>query len=203
VLPHFRPSLSLPQPGRHLCWGSYLRSSGRQLYPSYIADFFHPQGARSGADWLLPNYAYNHFATMTSLTLVVPDPPPIREHPGRSADRRSPHAASLAAAGQSALEAEGHGAFAIEGMVVLFGQTMWDTRAFGYDPAMVLVEVLTDVGAIWETGGWWSYMAQDPGADFYVVTFTDRRAISRPTPGKFKFTEIPNELRRPPGSRKP
>lgn len=90
---------------------------------------------------------------MRTVTFVVPDPPPLREHPGRAADRDSPHAKLLASAGLAAVDAEPRDApFVIAGMTVTFGRTMWDVRPLGYSADGVLLEVLQDVGAVTETG---------------------------------------------------
>jgi hypothetical protein len=43
---------------------------------------------------------------MRSITFVVPDPPPIREHPGRGAGRDSPHSRLLVEAGEALVAVE-------------------------------------------------------------------------------------------------
>jgi len=70
-------------------------------------------------------------------------------------------------------------------MTVRFGRTMWNVGPLGYSPEDPLYEVLCDVGAVCEPGGWWSYTSQDPDADFYVVTFLSQEQPSGdhlPTP---------------------
>jgi hypothetical protein len=134
---------------------------------------------------------------MRSITFVVPDPPPIRKHPGRGAGRDSPHAGPLVEAAK-ALVAEDPDAFPwqFSGMTVRFGRTMWNVDPLGYQPDHPLIEVLCDVGAICDPGGWWSYTSQDPDADFYVVTFTsqERPSGDRPPMPLFVWTEVPSEF---------
>src|SRR5204862_5580849 len=90
---------------------------------------------------------------MRSITFVVPDPPPIREHRGRGAGRDSPHAGPLVEAAK-ALVAEDPDAFPwqFSGMTVRFGRTMWNVDPLGYQPDHPLCEVLCDVGAICDPG---------------------------------------------------
>jgi hypothetical protein len=61
------------------------------------------------------------------LTLVVPDPPPTRAHPGRSADRDSPNAQPLVRAADALIKAK-PGAFplAFSEIGVVFGKTLPD-----------------------------------------------------------------------------
>jgi hypothetical protein len=134
---------------------------------------------------------------MRSITLVVPDPPPIREHPGRAASRDSPHAELLVEAAE-ALVAETPDAFPWKfyGMTVRFGRTMWNVDPLGYQPDHPLIEVLCDVGAICDPDGWWTYTSQDPEAQFYVVTFTSEELSSarRLVGQAFTWTEMPAEF---------
>jgi len=82
------------------------------------------------------------------------------------------------------------------GMTVRFGRTMWNVDPLGYQPDHPLIEVLCHVGAICDSGGWWSYTSQDPDADFYVVTFLSQERPSgdrQPIP-LFVWTEVPSEF---------
>jgi hypothetical protein len=90
---------------------------------------------------------------MSKVTLVVPDPPPTRTHPGRSADRNSPHARELARAG-STLVASDPTAFPLTfaGLTVLFGRTIPDVDSLGYQPEHPIVEVLAEDGAVLDPG---------------------------------------------------
>jgi hypothetical protein len=134
---------------------------------------------------------------MRSIAFVVPDPPPLRDHPGRSADRRSPHAQPLVDAAE-ALMAEDPDTFpwTFSGMTVRFGRTMWNVDPLGYQPDSPLYEVLCDVGAICEPGGWWSQTSQYSDGDFYVVTFVSQEQPSVPGPPRpsFVWTEVPREF---------
>jgi hypothetical protein len=107
------------------------------------------------------------------LTLVIPDPPPTREHPGRAASRGSPDSEALVRAGEALIQAN-PGVFPrmFTTMEVVFGKTMPDVDPLGYQPDHPIYEVLQDVGVVVEPGGWSSQNRQDPSADFYVVTFT-------------------------------
>jgi hypothetical protein len=83
------------------------------------------------------------------------------------------------------------------GMTVRFGRTMWNVRPLGYSPEDALYEVLCDVGAICDPGGWWSYESQDPGADFYAVTFVSQdlgSSTEHPPRPAFVWTEVPPEF---------
>lgn len=106
------------------------------------------------------------------VTFVVPDPPPTRTNPGRSADQRSPNAQPLARAG-NALVASEPAVFPlrIAGTTVVFGKTRPDVDPLGYQPWQPILEVLTDVGAVVDGETKWAIDdSQDPSADFYVVT---------------------------------
>jgi hypothetical protein len=131
-----------------------------------------------------------------SIAFVLPDPPPIREHPGRSAGRDSPHARKLVeAARELVVEDPDAYPWQFTGMTVRFGRTMWNTDALGYSPDSPLYEVLCDVGAICDPEGWWSYTSQDPAAAFYVVTFVSEEASQeRPPRPSYVFTEVPPEF---------
>ncbi len=109
---------------------------------------------------------------MSKVTFVVPDPPPTRTHPGRSADRNSPNAQALARAG-AALVASDPPAFPLTfaGLTVVFGKTIPDVDPLGYQPEHSIIEVLTEVGAVLDPGAYWTRSSQDASADFYVVTF--------------------------------
>jgi hypothetical protein len=107
------------------------------------------------------------------VTLVVPDPPPTRTHPGRSADERSPNAQPLVRAGE-ALVASEPAAFPLRvaGLIVVFGRTMPDVDPLGYQSWHPILEVLTEVGAVVDGEAEWVADSQDPSADFYVVTLS-------------------------------
>jgi hypothetical protein len=132
---------------------------------------------------------------MRTLTLVVPDPPPFREHPGRSADRNSPYAGPLAREGEEAVaSSRDEFPFVFTGMTVRYGRTIWNVDQFGYQPDGPIYEVLCDVGAACDPDGWWSYDTQDPEADFYVVTFTSEEPHEdrEPRP-ELSWSEIPED----------
>jgi hypothetical protein len=105
------------------------------------------------------------------VTLVVPDPPPMRASPGNSADRRSPNAQPLARAGE-ALVSSDPTAFPLRvaGTTVVFGKTMPEVDPLGYQSWQPILEVLTDVGAVVDGETGWVLDFHDPSADFYVVT---------------------------------
>jgi hypothetical protein len=106
------------------------------------------------------------------LTLVVPDPPPLRAHPGRAADRHSPNAGPLVSAAEALLSASvGSFPLVLSDIRVVFGKTLPDVDPLGYQPDHPISEVLQDVGVLIEPEGWSSRNEQDPSADFYVVTF--------------------------------
>lgn len=107
------------------------------------------------------------------LTLVVPDPPPTRAHPGAAADRHSPNALPLVRAGEALLQAQ-PGVFPLvfTRIFVVFGKTMPDVDPLGYQPDHPIYEVLQNIGVVIEPEGWSSTNSQDPSAEFYVVTFT-------------------------------
>ena len=104
------------------------------------------------------------------VTLVVPDPPPIRTHPGRSADRHSPNAGPLARAGEAAISAA-PSAFPIvfAGIVAVFGRSMPNVEGYELDHA--IYEVLVDIGLLLEPEAWWTRHSRNPSADYYVVSF--------------------------------
>jgi hypothetical protein len=113
------------------------------------------------------------------VTLVVPDPPPTRETPGRAADSRSPNAQPLARAGR-ALVASDPATFPLrfEELTVVFGRTIPDVDPLGYRPEHSIIEVLSDAGAVIETDrGYSSWSSQDPSADFYIVTFDTESTV--------------------------
>jgi hypothetical protein len=139
-----------------------------------------------------------YVVSMRTLTFVVPDPPPLREHPGRSAGRGSPYAAALMRAGEAAREAHPDAfPFEFTGMTVRYGRTVWNVDVLGYQPDHAILEVLANVGAVWDPEAWWSYASQDRDADYYVVTFTSEDASSdRPGPSPITaWTEVPAEFR--------
>ena len=107
------------------------------------------------------------------LTLVVPDPPPTRADPGRSADRHSPNASNLVRAASALLAAHPE-VFPLRfsRIEVRFGRTMPDTDPLGYPPDHAIYEVLQDVGVVIEPEGWSSRNTQDESADYYNITFT-------------------------------
>jgi hypothetical protein len=135
---------------------------------------------------------------MKAVTFVVPDPPPIREHPGQSAGRDSPHAQVLVEAGEALVAAEPEAfPWTFSGVIVRFGRTMWNARRLGYSPEDPVYEVLCNVGAICEPGGYWSYTTQDPYADFYVVSFVSEdlgSSTEHPPAPSFVLTEVPPEF---------
>src|SRR4051794_18444188 len=108
-----------------------------------------------------------------NLALVVPDPPPVRAHPGQSADRSSSNAEPLVRAAQALLDAYPT-AFprVFREIRVRFGRTMPDVDALGYQPDHPIYEILQDVGVVIEPESWSSQNAQDVDAEHYVVTFT-------------------------------
>jgi hypothetical protein len=133
---------------------------------------------------------------MRSITLVIPDPPPFREHPGRSAGRDSPNADLLVDAAEALMAEDPEGfPWQFSGMTTRFGQRMWNTDPLGYQPDSPIYEVLCDAGAICDPGGWWSYTSQDPEAFFYVVTFVSEErpspAVDRAPMGPF-VTDVPS-----------
>jgi hypothetical protein len=106
------------------------------------------------------------------LTFVVPDPPPIRATPGRSADRDSPNAEPLLSAAEALLKAEpDRFPLVFSEISVVFGKTMPDVDPLGYQPDHPIYEVLQDVGVVIEPESWSTRSDQNPLADFYVVTF--------------------------------
>jgi hypothetical protein len=139
-----------------------------------------------------------YVVTMRTLTFVVPDPPPLREHPGRSAGRGSPYAAALMRAGEAARGAHPDAfPFEFSGMTVRYGRTVWNVDVLGYQPDHAILEVLAHVGAVWDPEAWWSYASQDRDADYYVVTFTSGD-VSSDSPGPSPitaWTEVPAEFR--------
>lgn len=135
-----------------------------------------------------------------TFTFVMPDPPPLRQHPGRSADRDSPHAAPLARAGEALVAAHpGVFPFTFGGMIVRYGRTVWNVDSLGYQPDHPIFEVLGDVRAMWDPEGWWTQRSQDPGADYYVVTFTSEGNPSGPAPSQDirRWTDVPAEFHYP------
>jgi len=133
-----------------------------------------------------------------TLTFVVPDPPPLREHPGRSAGMESPQATPLSQAGMAAVAANPDAfPFQFDGMIVRYGRTVWNVDPLGYQPDHPILEVLSAAGAVWDPEGWWSSESQDPEADYYVVTFVSKDA----SPNRFvpspitPWTEVPAEFR--------
>lgn len=139
-----------------------------------------------------------YVVSMRTLTFVVPDPPPLREHPGRSAGRGSPYAAALTRAGEAARGAHPDAfPFEFTGMTVRYGRTVWNVDVLGYQPDHAILEVLAHVGAVWDPEAWWSYASQDRDADYYVVTFTSEDASSdSPGPSPITaWTEVPAEFR--------
>jgi hypothetical protein len=139
---------------------------------------------------------------MRSVTIVAPDPPPLREHPGRSAGRDSPYAEPLVQAAQALIAEDPDGSpWLFSGMTIRFGRTMWDTDVLGYSPESPLYEVLCDSGAICDPDGWWSHTSQDPGSAVYVVTFlSDSGGSGRPPMPQFVLTDVPPEYHYPPSS---
>jgi hypothetical protein len=76
-----------------------------------------------------------YVVSMRTLTFVVPDPAPLREHPGRSAGRGSPYAAALMRAGEAARGAHPDAfPFEFTGMTVRYGRTVWNVDVLGYQP---------------------------------------------------------------------
>ena len=131
------------------------------------------------------------------MTFVVPDPPPLREHPGRAAGRGSPHATALTRAGEAARRAQPDVfPFEFTGMTVWYGRTVWNVDILGYQPDHAILEVLAHVGAVSDPDAYWSYDAQDTDADYYVVTFTSEDPSSdNPGSGPITaWTEVPAEF---------
>jgi hypothetical protein len=106
------------------------------------------------------------------LTFVIPDPPPTREDPGSSANRRSPNAGPLARAGD-AVVAQDPGSFPLvfRSVSVEFGKTLPDVDPLGYQPDHPIIGVLSSVGAVIDPDSYTSSHSQDPSAEYYVVTF--------------------------------
>ncbi len=139
---------------------------------------------------------------MRSVTIVAPDPPPLREHPGRSAGRDSPYAEPLLRAAEALIAEDPEGfPWLFSSMTIQFGRTMWNTDALGYSPDSPLYEVLCHAGAICDPGGWWSYTTQDPASSLYVATFvSESRGRDRPPTPEFVLTDVPAEYHYPPSS---
>jgi hypothetical protein len=135
---------------------------------------------------------------MRTLTFVVPDPPPLRGHPGRGAGIESPHATPLTRAGRAAVAANPDAfPFQFDGMIVKYGRTVWNVDPLGYQPDHSILEVLAVAGAVWDPDAYWSYDSQDRDADYYVVTFTSEDPSSDslgPSPIT-AWTEVPAEFR--------
>jgi hypothetical protein len=132
-----------------------------------------------------------------TFTFVVPDPPPLRGHPGRSARRDDPYAGPLARAGEALVAAHPDALpFVFGGIVVRYGRTVWNVDPLGYQPDHPIFEVLGDVGAMWDPEAWWNQESQDPDADFYVVTFTSDVDGSGPGPSQpiSVWTDVPAEF---------
>jgi hypothetical protein len=135
---------------------------------------------------------------MRTLTFVVPDPPPLREHPGRGAGIESPHATRLTRAGRAAVAANPDAfPFQFEGMIVRYGRTVWNVDPIGYQPDHSILEVLVAAGAVWDPDAYWSYDSQDRDADYYIVTFVSEAASrDRFVPSPItSWTEVPAEFR--------
>ena len=120
---------------------------------------------------------------------MVPDPPPLREHPSRGAGIESPHAAPLSRAAGAAVAANPDAfPFQFDGMIVRYGRTVWKVDPLGYQPDHSILEVLAAAGAVWNPDSYWSHDSQDRDEDYYVVTLHPRtrhrtapaRARSRP-----------------------
>jgi hypothetical protein len=135
---------------------------------------------------------------MRTLTFVVPDPAPLRGHPGRGAGIESPHATPLTRAGRAAVAANPDAfPFQFDGMIVKYGRTVWNVDPLGYQPDHSILEVLAVAGAVWDPDAYWSYDSQDRDADYYVVTFTSEDPSSDslgPSPIT-AWTEVPAEFR--------
>jgi hypothetical protein len=81
------------------------------------------------------------------LTLVVPDPRPVRAHPGRSADRNSPDAGPLVSAAEALLNsALASFPRVFSDMRAVLGGTLPNVDPLGYQPDHPIYEVLQDVG---------------------------------------------------------
>src|SRR3954471_21218028 len=107
------------------------------------------------------------------LILAIPDPPPLRIHPGQSADRESPNAEPLVSAATALLKAHPD-VFprVFREIRVRFGRTMPDVDPLGYQPEHPIYEILQNVGVVVEPESWSSMNSQDVTSDHYVVTFT-------------------------------
>src|SRR3954470_17731730 len=96
------------------------------------------------------------------LILVIPDPPPIRIHPGQSADRASPNAEPLVRAATALLDAHPDTFPRVfRDIRVRFGRTMPDVDPLGYQPDHPIYEILQDVGVVIEPASWSSMNSQD------------------------------------------
>ena len=135
---------------------------------------------------------------MRVVSFVVPDPPPLREHPGRSAGVESPLATPLIRAGRAAVAADPDAfPFQFTGMIVRYGRTVWNVDPLGYQPDDSILEVLVDAGAVWDPGGWWSVASQDRTSSYYVVTFTSEDPTEAGAVNETiaAWTEVPEEYR--------
>ena len=89
------------------------------------------------------------------LTLVLPDPPPVRTTPGRSADRDSPNAGPLVRAAQALRNAHPDLFPRVFSEIqVTFGRTLPDVDPLGYQPDHPIYETLQAVGVVIEPEGW-------------------------------------------------
>jgi hypothetical protein len=150
-----------------------------EAWPSYAGLAAGRDVLRVAAD--IHRVGVTAMAEVRTVTFVVPDSPPMRTHPGRSADRHSPHAAALAAAGEAAMS-EHPDRFPLRfvGMTVKFGKTVWRV------PPRV-PPGRSDRRSPWRRRGrrlpsdyWSSPTTRDPDSDFYVVTFTSEQPSEGP-----------------------
>ena len=135
---------------------------------------------------------------MRTVSFVVPDPPPLREDPGRGAGIESPYAKPLVAAARATVGADPDAfPFQFQGMVVRYGRTVWNVNPLGYQPDHSILEVLVGAGAVWDPSAWWTRSSQDPTSDYYVVTFTtgDGSEVSSGIGPIQAWTEVPQQFR--------
>jgi hypothetical protein len=74
---------------------------------------------------------------------------------------------------------------------------VWNVDVLGYQPDHAILEVLANIGAVWDPEGSWTSVSQDRDGDYYVVTFTSEDASSDSpalTPIT-AWTEVPAEFR--------
>jgi hypothetical protein len=133
-----------------------------------------------------------------TVSFVIPDPPPLRQHPGRGAGVGDPYAALLIRAGRTAAAADPDAfPFQFRGVTVRYGRTAWNVSPLGYQPDHPNLEVLAAAGAVWDPEHWWSTGSQDSTSDYYVVTFTSEDPAERGPRNETitAWTDVPEQYR--------